>query len=199
MGWFDGEELDDARFLSDSAHEFAVAEVDGIYIAAGEHFGEGVGEADGVFEISSGGGNADGLSDFVATFAEELASFFADCDDGFIGGLFVEPDFCGFEEVCVVASAESSISGDEDKTDFFDFVTTGEERVRWQFASTTNAQDKFVHFFAVWARFLNFVFGFGEACGGDQFHRSGDRLGVLCRTDALSNLLERCHSWLGFS
>lgn len=64
----------------------------------------------------------------------------------------------------------------------------------WKFSGTANAQDKFVHFFAVWARFFDSVFGFGESSSGNQFHRPGDGLGVFCRTDALSNLLERCHS-----
>ena len=197
-GRFDGEQLNDARFLSDSAHELAVAEVDGINFSGDEHLFEEVGEFYCVGQISSGGGNCDRMGYFVAALAEEQCTFFTDADDAGLGFLLIEPDLGGFKKVSVVASAESAFGRDEHESDLFDFFAASEKGVRRKFARTTNAGDKFVHLFAIGARFLYLVFGFGKARSGDKFHCPGDCLGVLCRTDALTNLLERCHSRFWF-
>lgn len=191
---FDGEKLDDFGFLADCADELAVAEVDGVHFAACEHFANRVGQGYGVGEIGSGGGDGESVTNFITALAEEEVAFFTDTDEGFLSGLGVQPSLGGFEEVSVVRTTQASFCGDEDEGDFFDVGSSVEQGVRWEFSGTANAQDKFVHFFAVGACFFDSVFGFCESSSGNQFHRPGDGLGVFCRTDALSNLLERCHS-----
>lgn len=101
----DGEKLNDFGFLADCANELAVAEVDGIDFAVGEHFADGVGEGDSIREIGPGGGDGECVADFVSALAEEEVAFFTDTDEGFLGGLSVEPALGGFKKVGVVGAA----------------------------------------------------------------------------------------------